>query len=67
MTLETLTDTGFRQAAFYQRFANRFEHHFVGVNKMVPAGHSESCAGINAEARELEAKIAENVVELLEA
>ena len=41
--------------------------HFVGVNKMVPAAHSERWAGINAEARELEAKIAENVVELLEA
>ena len=41
--------------------------HFVGVSKMVPAGHSERCAGINAEVRELEAKIAENVVELLEA
>jgi hypothetical protein len=34
---------------------------------MVPAGHSERCAGINTEARELETKIAENVVELLEA
>jgi hypothetical protein len=34
---------------------------------MVSAGHLERCAGINAEARELEAKIAENVVELLEA
>ena len=33
---------------------------------MVPAGHSERCAGINAEARGLEAKIAENVVEILE-
>jgi hypothetical protein len=44
-----------------------FEHHFVGVTKMVPAGHSERCAGINTEARELETKIAENVVELLEA
>ena len=41
--------------------------HFVGVNKMVSAGHPERCAGINAEARELETKIAENVVELLEA
>ena len=66
MTLETLTDTGFIQAAIYQRFAN-FEHHFVGVNKMVPAAHSERRAVINAEVRELEARIAENVVELLEA
>jgi len=55
MTLETLTNTGFRQAAVYQRIAN-FEHHFVGVSKMV-----------NAEGRELEEKIAENVAELLEA
>jgi hypothetical protein len=44
-----------------------FADHFVGVNKMVPAGHSERCAGINAEAGKLEAKIAENAVELLEA
>jgi hypothetical protein len=44
-----------------------FEHHFACVNKMVSTAHSETCAGINAEARELEAKIAENVVELLEA
>ncbi len=41
--------------------------HFVGVNKMVPAAHSERCAGINAEAREFEARITENFVELLEA
>ena len=40
--------------------------HFADVSKMVPAGHSERCAGINAEARGLEAKIAENVVEILE-
>jgi len=66
MILETLTNTGLIQAAVYQRFANS-EHHFVGVNKMVSAAHSEGCTGINAEARELEAKIAENVVELLEA
>jgi hypothetical protein len=44
-----------------------FLDHFVGVNKMVPAGHSERRSGINAEARELETRIAENVVELLEA
>jgi len=44
-----------------------FADHFVGVSKMVPAAHPEKCAGINAEARELEARIAENVVELLEA
>ena len=43
------------------------DDHFVGVNKMVPTDHSERLTGINAEARELEAKIAENVVELLEA
>jgi hypothetical protein len=40
--------------------------HFAGVNRMVPAAHSERRHGINAEARELEARIAENVVELLE-
>ena len=40
----------------------RFADQFVGINKMVPAG----LLGMNAEARELEAKIAENVVELLE-
>jgi hypothetical protein len=43
-----------------------FEHHFAGVSKMVSAGHSKRCAGINAEARGLEAKIAKNIVELLE-
>jgi DNA-damage-inducible protein D len=37
--------------------------HFVDVNKMVPADP----LGINTEARELEARIAENVMELLEA
>ncbi len=41
----------------------RFADHFVGVRKMVPARLLE----MNAEARELEGKIAENVVELLEA
>lgn len=41
----------------------RFADHFVGLSKMVPAGLLE----MNAEARELEAKIAENFVELLEA
>ena len=66
MTLEKHPATGVRQAAVFQRFA-KFEHHFVGVNKMVPAGHLERCAELNAEARELESKIAENVVELLEA
>lgn len=40
-----------------------FEHHFPDVRKMVPVG----LVGMNAEARELETKIAENVVELLEA
>jgi hypothetical protein len=55
-----------RKSLVFQRLAT-FEHHFVGVNKMVPAAHSERCAGINAEARELEEKIAQNVVELLEA
>jgi hypothetical protein len=43
-----------------------FEHHFPDVRKMVPASHSERRAGINAQERELEAKVAENVVELLE-
>ncbi len=66
MTLKKYTTTGLRQTAVLQRFAN-IEHHFVGVNKMVPAGQLERCVGLNAEARELEAKIAENVVELLEA
>jgi hypothetical protein len=41
----------------------RFADHFVGVNKMVPAGFLR----LNTVARQLEAKIAENVVELLEA
>jgi hypothetical protein len=45
----------------------RFADHFVGVNKMVPAGGSERCVGGIAEAREIEEKIAENVAELLEA
>ena len=40
----------------------RFADHLVGVSKMVPAG----LLGMNAEARELEVKFAENVVELLE-
>ena len=66
MTLEKITAAGVRQTAVFQRFAN-FEHHFVGVNKMVPTGHSEMCAGINGGACELKAWIAENVVELLEA
>jgi hypothetical protein len=44
-----------------------FLDQFAGVNKMVPAGRSERCAGINAEARDLEERIAENVAELLEA
>lgn len=39
-----------------------FADHFVGVSKMVPA----VILGINAEAREIEEKIAENVAELLE-
>lgn len=66
MTLEKTDATGVRQVAVLQRFEN-FEHHFVGVNKMVSNGHSERCAGINNGVRELEARIAENVVELLEA
>ena len=40
----------------------RFADHLVGVSKMVPAG----LLGMNAEARELEVKFAENVVKLLE-
>ena len=66
MTLEKNAETGVRQVDVFQRFENS-EHHFVGVNKMVSAAHSERCVGINAEALKLEAKIAENVVELLEA
>lgn len=46
----------------YQYFTD-FEHHLPGVNKMVSAGPLI----MNADARKLEAKIAENVVELLEA
>jgi hypothetical protein len=42
------TATGLIQAAVFQRFAN-FEHHFVGVNKMVPDGGSESRAGLEAQ------------------
>ena len=49
------------------------EHHFVGVNKMVPAGHPQEGAGIhlksgslNNQAREFESRIAENIVEILE-
>jgi hypothetical protein len=46
----------------YQCFTDS-EHHFPDVRKMVSVGLS----GMNAEAREFEAKIAENVVEILEA
>ena len=42
-------------------------HHFVGVNKMIAVGRSENPETRNNEARELEARIAENVEELLEA
>jgi len=55
-----------RKSLIFQRLAT-FEHHFAGVSKMVPAGQSERCAGIIAEAREIEERIAENVAELLEA
>lgn len=41
--------------------------HFVGVNKMVPAYPSGSPETLNNAARELEARSAENVVELFEA
>jgi hypothetical protein len=41
--------------------------HFADFSKMVPAGDSERPVGINAEARELETRIAENVGKLLEA
>lgn len=77
MSLEISNFPGFKIAEI-QRFVE-FEHHFpdvrkmvprwlfadhfVGVSKMVPVGPLR----MNAEARELEAKIAENVVELLEA
>ena len=46
----------------YQYFTD-FEHHLPDVRKMVSVGLS----GMNAEVREPDAKIAENVVELLEA
>ena len=56
-----------------QWFVNS-EHHFVGVNKMLPAGHPQEGAGIhiksfslNNQVRELETRMAENVVEILEA
>jgi hypothetical protein len=42
-----------------------FEHHFVGVNKMVLAGHPKRPVGTNVGVREFETRIAENVVELL--
>jgi hypothetical protein len=61
MTLEILNFHGFSSAELHRIVES--EHHFVGVSKMVPP-----CKlGMNTEARELEAKIAENVVELLEA
>ena len=48
MTFEKHTATGVRQNAVFQRFA-KFEHHFVGVNKMVrisapDAGGIPSCS-----------------------
>ena len=61
MTLEIVNFHGFRSAELQRIVEN--EHHFPDVRKMVPP-----CKlGMNTEARELEAKIAENVVELLEA
>lgn len=64
-----------------QRFVE-FEHHFpdvrkmvpcwtatdrfVGVNKMVPALSPENPETINHQPRELEARIAENVAEVIE-
>lgn len=42
------------------------EHHFVGVNKIVPATHSLNPVTLKSDARELEARIAENVAEILE-
>ena len=74
MSLEISNLTGFRIAEFQQFvetehhfpdvrkmvLRRRFADHFVGVSKMVPVGPLD-------EERELEAKIAENVVELLEA
>lgn len=42
------------------------EHHFVGVNKMIPATPSLNPITLNNEACELEARIADNVAELLE-
>ena len=64
MSLELPILHGFRSVA--SQHLVETEHHFPDVRKMVPADHSERCTGINAEARELETKIAENVVELLE-
>jgi hypothetical protein len=59
--------TGYRLGSRRDHPDRPVSDHFVGVNKMVPAAHSERCAGINAEARELEERIAENVAEILEA
>lgn len=42
------------------------DDHFVGVNKMTPATLSLNPLAPNNEARELEARIAENVAEILE-
>ena len=61
MSLEISNLPGFKITEL-QRFVE-YEHHFPDVRKMVPAGLLEMIG----EARELEAKIAENVVELLEA
>jgi hypothetical protein len=76
MTLEILNFHGFSSAEL-QRIVEsehhfpdvrkmvprwRFADHFVGVNKMVLGGLRE----MKTEARELEAKTAENVVEILE-
>ncbi len=75
MSLEISNLTGFRIAVIQQLVESehhfpdvrkmvprrRFADHFVGVNKMVQTGGSERCAT----AREPEARIPENVVELL--
>ena len=77
MTLEIVNFHGFRSPELHRIVENEhhfpdvrkmvprrlFADHFVGVSKMVPARLLE----MNTEARELEAKIAENFVELLEA
>jgi hypothetical protein len=65
MNLEISNFHAFKSAEL-QRLVET-EHHFVGVNKMVPAGGSESCVEINTGIRKLEARIVESDVKLLKA